>query len=54
MLVARFFEDLSEQDTAELLGCSTGTVRSQTHRALVRLRELEPELRDVSIQEVMR
>jgi RNA polymerase sigma-70 factor (sigma-E family) len=54
VLVARFFEDLNEQDTAELLGCSPGTVRSQTHRALVRLRELAPELRDVSIQEVMR
>lgn len=54
VLVARFLEDLSEQDTADLLGCRTGTVRSQTHRALARLRELAPELRELSIQEVMR
>jgi RNA polymerase sigma-70 factor (sigma-E family) len=46
VLVARFFEDLSERQTAALLGCSPGTVRSQTHRALVRLREIAPELRN--------
>ena len=46
VLVARFFEDLSELQTAQLLGCSVGTVRSQTYRALLRLRELAPELRD--------
>jgi RNA polymerase sigma-70 factor (sigma-E family) len=46
VLVARYFEDLSEQDTATLLGCSTGTVRSQTHRALARLREFAPDLRE--------
>src|SRR4051812_23119019 len=39
VLVLRFFEDLSERDTAELLGCSTGTVKSQTARGLSRLRE---------------
>lgn len=47
VLVARFLEDLSEHQTAELLGCSIGTVRSQTHRALARLREIAPELRTV-------
>lgn len=46
VLVARFFEDLSEADTATLLGCSQGTVRSQVHRAIARLREIAPELRD--------
>lgn len=51
VLVARYFEDLSEQDTADLLGCSTGTVRSQTHRALARLRELAPELREPELRE---
>lgn len=49
VLVARFFEDLSEKDTADLLGCSPGTVRSQTHRALTRLRALAPELRELTL-----
>ena len=38
VLVLRFFEDLSEQQTAELLGCSAGTVKSQTARGLAALR----------------
>lgn len=38
VLVLRFFEDLSEQQTAELLGCSVGTVKSQTARGLAVLR----------------
>jgi len=46
VLVARFFEDLSDVETAALLGCSASTVRSQTHRALARLREVAPELKD--------
>lgn len=44
VLVLRFYEDLPEAEIAELLGCSTGTVRSQGYRALARLRELAPEL----------
>jgi RNA polymerase sigma-70 factor (sigma-E family) len=44
VLVARYLEDLSEQQTAEMLGCSVGTVRSQAHRALSRLRQVAPEL----------
>ncbi|WP_380283129.1 SigE family RNA polymerase sigma factor [Kitasatospora purpeofusca] len=38
VVVLRFFEDLSVEDTAEALGCTTGTVKSQTHRALKALR----------------
>jgi RNA polymerase sigma-70 factor (sigma-E family) len=40
VVVLRFFEDLSIEQTAELLGCSPGTVKSYTSRALSRLREL--------------
>jgi len=43
-LVLRFYEDLTEEQTADLLGCSVGTVKSQTHRALANLRALVPTL----------
>ena len=39
VLVLRYFQDLSVEQTADALGCSTGTVKSQTHHALNRLRE---------------
>jgi RNA polymerase sigma-70 factor (sigma-E family) len=39
-LVLRFWEDLSIDQTADLLGCSAGTVRSQTARGLATLRAL--------------
>jgi RNA polymerase sigma-70 factor (sigma-E family) len=44
VLVLRYYEDLSESQTAEVMGCSPGTVKSQTAHALARLRLLSPEL----------
>ena len=44
VLVARFYEDRTEVDTARVLGCSVRTVKSQTRHALERLRVLAPEL----------
>lgn len=40
VLVLRYFEDLSEKQTAAILGCGVGTVKSQSSRALARLRQL--------------
>ena len=37
-VVYRYFHDLSVADTADALNCSQGTVKSQTARALDRLR----------------
>lgn len=47
VVVLRYYEDLSERETAETLGVSVGTVKSQTHLSLRRLREAAPELADL-------
>jgi len=38
VIVLRYYEDLSEQEIADVLGCSTGSVKSQAHDALASLR----------------
>jgi RNA polymerase sigma factor (sigma-70 family) len=38
-IVLRFYEDLSDAQTAEILQCSGGTVRSLVSRAMKTLRE---------------
>jgi RNA polymerase sigma-70 factor (sigma-E family) len=42
-IVLRFYEDLSEADTAEALGVPAGTVKSMVSRGLRRLRDELPE-----------
>jgi RNA polymerase sigma-70 factor (sigma-E family) len=39
-VVLRFLEGLSERETAAALGCSEGTVKSQTSRALIKLKSV--------------
>lgn len=40
VLVLRFYEHLSERETAEMLDCAVGTVKSHTAQGLARLRAL--------------
>ena len=44
VLVLRFYDDLTERETAAQMGCSVSTVKSQTRHALQRLRVLAPDL----------
>jgi len=40
MIILRYWEDLSIEETAAVMGCSTGNVKSQCSRSLVKLRSL--------------
>jgi RNA polymerase sigma-70 factor (sigma-E family) len=46
VIVLRYYDDLTEAETARLLGIAVGTVKSQARDALVRLRQLVPDLGD--------
>jgi RNA polymerase sigma-70 factor (sigma-E family) len=48
VLVLRYYEDRTEAEAAILLGVSTETVKSQTRLALRRLREVAPDLAELS------
>ena len=43
VIVLRYFEDLTEAETARILGCTAGTVKSQTSKAMANLR-IDPAL----------
>lgn len=47
VLVLRYFEDLTEVQTAAALGIGSGTVKSIGRQALARLRALAPELAEL-------
>jgi RNA polymerase sigma-70 factor (sigma-E family) len=53
VLVLRFIDDLTEAATADIMGCSVGTVKSQTAKALITLRGY-PQLRGLLDDEVTR
>ena len=48
VIVLRYYEDLTERQTAETLGISVGTVKSQARDGLARLRMLLPDLDTVT------
>ena len=49
VLVLRFLADLSVEQVAETLGCTTGTVKSQTARGLVALRAAYERAEEVHV-----
>src|SRR5689334_12547646 len=54
VLVCRFYQGLDVAETADALGCAVGTVKSQTARALGRLRTLlDDPLAETRIQPII-
>lgn len=47
VIVLRFFEDHTEAETAQILGCRIGTVKSHAFRAIAKLREMMPDLNEL-------
>ncbi|WP_418058666.1 SigE family RNA polymerase sigma factor [Pimelobacter simplex] len=47
VIVLRYYEDLTERQTAEALGCAVGTVKSQASAGLARLRTLMGDELDI-------
>lgn len=47
VIVLRYFEDLSEADTAAELGIRPGTVKSTTHHAMTAMR-IDPDITDLA------
>ncbi len=54
VLSLRFYEDLTEVQTAQVLGGSPNTVKSQSRQALERLRVLAPDLLSALTEEAHR
>jgi len=44
VVVLRYYEDLTETQTADVLGCKVGTVKRLHFDALARLRQVAPQL----------
>lgn len=51
VLVLRFFEDLSVEQTADALGCAVGTVKAHTHQGLADLRAMVGPLDFFALEE---